>query len=165
MLSKLYLCFFSLSLQHFGQASELTTPPKQLVMITSVLPIAKMCQNGQSQMLVLTSQQHLTQLIDLPSFSKHFLHVPAGHHSLVVFFLPYWLLLCWFLLRQNSPTFELSARPLPAYTHYLNDLIQSHGINYQANPDELQSPVSNPTSSLILDSLIQLPPQHPHLDL
>ena len=77
MVSKLYLCFFSLSLQHFGQASELTTPPKQLVMITSVPPpIAKMCQNGQSQMLVLTSQQHLTQLIDLPS-SKHFLHVPA----------------------------------------------------------------------------------------
>ena len=75
MVSKLYLCFFSLSLQHFGQASELTTPPKQLVMITSA-PLAKMCQNGQSQMLVLTSQQHLTQLIDLPS-SKHFLHVPA----------------------------------------------------------------------------------------
>ena len=77
MVSKLYLCFFSLSLQHFGQASELTTPPKQLVMITSAPPpIAKMRQNGQSQMLVLTSQQHLTQLIDLPS-SKHFLHVPA----------------------------------------------------------------------------------------
>ena len=134
-------------------------------MIINVLPIAKMCQNGQSQMLVLTSQQHLTQLIDSPSFSKHFLHMPA-RTSLSSGTLPA-LLAAPLLIpsQRNSPTLELSARPLPAYTHYLNDLVQSHGINYQGNANKLQSPVSNPTSSLTLDSLIQLPVQHPHLDL
>lgn len=134
-------------------------------MIINVLPIAKMCQNGQSQMLVLTSQHHLTQLNDLPSFSKHFLHMPA-RTSLSSGILPA-LLAAPLLIpsQRNSLTLELSARPLPAYTHYLNDLIQSHGINYQANADKLQSPVSNLTSSLTLDSLIQLPAQHPYLDL
>ena len=145
-------------------ASEPTTPLKQLVMITNDLHIAKMCQNGQFSMLVLTSQQHLTQLIDLPSFSKHFLHLPA-RTSLSTGILPA-LLAAPLLIPSHisSPTLELSAGPLPVYTRYLNDLIQSHSINYQANADEPQSPVSNPTSSLTPDSLSQLPVQHPHLD-
>lgn len=156
MLSELIISLLLLlpfSLTHFNQASEPTTPLRQLVMITNDLHIAKMCQNGKFSMLVLTSQQHLTQLIDLPSFSKHFLHLPA-RTSLSTGILPA-LLAAPLLIPSHisSPTLELSAGPLPVYTHYLNDLIQSHSINYQANADEPQNPVSNPTSSLTPDSL------------
>lgn len=104
-----------------------------------------------------TSQQHLTQLIDLPSSLKQCLHMPS-RTSLSIGTLPT-LLAAPLLMSSHvsSPTLELSPGPLPVYTHYLDDVIHAQGFNYDENADKSQSHVFNLTSSLTPDSLIQLP--------
>lgn len=99
-------------------------------------------------------------MINLSPFLKHFLHW-ASRTSLAISTLPTSLAAPSLISSQvSSPTLTLSPGPLLS-THYLDNLTQSHGFN----AGNLQSPVSNQTSSLPPDSFIQLPTQHLHLDI
>lgn len=144
------LGFFSfLSLIFVKQASEPTTPLQRLAKMVN-----SQCFSHS------TSQQHLTQVINLPPFLKHFLHWDS-RTSLAISTLPTSLAAPSLISSQvSSPTLTLSPGPLLS-THYLDDLMLSHGFN----AGKPQSPVSNQTSSLPPDSLIQLPTQHLHLDI
>lgn len=70
-------------------------------------------------------------------------------HSLLVLFLPYWLLFLLTPSEARSPTLNLSPGPLSIYTRYLDDLIQSQGFNYlnlasSLTPDPLSNCYSTP---------------------